>query len=92
MEVRRKRIFKNYLLNLVLECQREKWFDSIYSDAMLACNCGKMYLKGEFKGVVKGNGVEGFLSLSSDLIVETLEMDAFAQGGCGGRRGLSAER
>lgn len=42
----------------MLECQREKWFDSLYSDASLACNCGKMYLKGEFKGIVKGNGVE----------------------------------
>lgn len=29
-----------------------------------------------------------FSSLSSDLVVETLEMDAFAQRGCGGEEGF----
>lgn len=46
MEVRKKNVSfytvyplnVNYLLNLVLECQKEKWFSYVYSDDILVAS------------------------------------------------------
>lgn len=84
----------NYLLNLVLECQREKWFICIYSDDILivnvACWCGDMYLT-NLRGISRVIEQRWFSPLYSNLVVETLEMDGFAQGECRERRRLSVE-